>query len=193
MFCEKCGSPLPPAAQYCTRCGKQLMARMQFASPSRNRVQEHIRLLGILWMALSAVNVLGGGALLIVANTFFARWNHFPAEVHSTFLQPLLSFIGILILVKAAAGFLVATVCCNAKRGREFWFSFLDSYPSSMCRLVPRWGSTLSGCCCRQHPTRNTGPSRGLRREAIFIAGIGRSPLESSQGRRSSVGRAADS
>jgi len=29
-----------------------------------------------------------------------------PAEVHSTFLQPLLSFIGILILVKAAAGFL---------------------------------------------------------------------------------------
>jgi len=106
MFCEKCGSPLPPAAQYCTRCGKQLMARMQFASPSRNPVQEHIRLLGILWMALFAVNVLGGGALLIVANTFFARWNHFPAEVHSTFLQPLLSFIGILILVKAAAGFL---------------------------------------------------------------------------------------
>ena len=58
MFCEKCGSPLPPAAQYCTRCGKQLMARMQFAAPSRNPVQEHIRLLGILWMALSAVMFL---------------------------------------------------------------------------------------------------------------------------------------
>src|ERR1041385_5759968 len=48
MFCEKCGSPLPPAAQYCTRCGKQLMARMQFASPSRNPVQEHIRLRDIV-------------------------------------------------------------------------------------------------------------------------------------------------
>jgi type II secretory pathway component PulM len=82
---------LPPPAQYCARSGKQLIARMQFASPSRNRVQEHIRLLGIFWMALSAVNVLGGGALLILANTFVARWNRFPAEVHSTFLQPLLS------------------------------------------------------------------------------------------------------
>ena len=193
MFCEKCGSPLPLAAQYCTRCGKQLMARMQFASPSRNPVQEHIRLLGILWMALSAVNVLGGGALLIVANTFFARWNRFRAEVHSTFLQPLLSFIGILILVKAAAGFLAGYGLLQREAWARILVLILDSYPSSMCRLVPRWGSTLSGCCCRQHPTRNTGPSRGLRREAIFIAGIGRSPLESSQGRRSSVGRAADS
>jgi hypothetical protein len=35
-----------------------LIARMQFASPSRNRVQEHIRLLGIFWMALSAVMFL---------------------------------------------------------------------------------------------------------------------------------------
>ena len=57
MFCEN-EEALPPPAQYCTRSGKQLMALMQFASPSRNRVQEHIRLLGIFWMALSAVMFL---------------------------------------------------------------------------------------------------------------------------------------
>ena len=106
MFCEQCGSQLQVGAQYCARCGKQLAGRVQLAYPSRNRVQEHIRLLGILWMALSAVNVLGGGVLLVVANTLFARWNQFPSSVHPMFLRPLLSFIGVLILAKALAGFL---------------------------------------------------------------------------------------
>ena len=55
--------------------------------PVANPVQEHIRLLGILWMALSAVNVLGGGALLIVANTFFARWNRFQPRCTRTFFS----------------------------------------------------------------------------------------------------------
>jgi len=84
----KRGSPLPPPA---LRAFRKAVDGMQLASPSRNRVQENISLLGIFWMALSAVNVLGGGALLILANTFVTRWNRFPAEVHSTFLQSLLS------------------------------------------------------------------------------------------------------
>jgi zinc-ribbon domain len=106
MFCEQCGSQLQAGAQYCARCGKQLAGRVQLAYPARNRVQEHIRLLGILWMALSAVNVLGGGVLLIVANTLFANWNQFPSNVHPFFLRPLLSFVGVLVLAKALAGFL---------------------------------------------------------------------------------------
>jgi hypothetical protein len=56
-------------------------------------------------------------------------------DVPSAFAQ----FIGILILVKAAARFLAATVCCNAKRGREFWLSFLDSYPL-LCAVWNRVG-----------------------------------------------------
>jgi len=83
----KRGSPLPPPA---LRAFRKAVDGMQLASPSRNRVQENISLLGIFWMALSAVNVLGG-ALLILANMFVTRWNRFPAEVHSTFLQSLLS------------------------------------------------------------------------------------------------------
>ena len=106
MFCEQCGSQLQAGAQYCARCGKQLAGRVQLAYPARNRVQEHVRLLGILWMALSAVNVLGGGVLLIIANTLFAHWNQFPGNVHPFFLRPLLSFIGVLVLAKALAGFL---------------------------------------------------------------------------------------
>jgi hypothetical protein len=106
MFCEQCGSSLAPGAQYCARCGRRLVGQVQLAYPSRHRVQEHIRLLGIFWMALSAVNLIGGGVLLILANTLFPRWSHFAPNVHPTFLQPLLSFIGILILAKAAAGFL---------------------------------------------------------------------------------------
>ncbi len=106
MFCEQCGSQLQAGAQYCARCGKQLLGNVQFGYPARSRVQEHIRLLGIFWMALSAVNVLGGGVLLIIANTLFGHIRQFPGNVHPTFLQPLLSLIGIFVLAKAAAGFL---------------------------------------------------------------------------------------
>jgi zinc ribbon protein len=107
MFCEQCGSSLQPGAQYCARCGKQLAGRVQLAHPARNRVQEHIRLLGIFWMALSALNLIGGGVLLVLANTLFLPWNQFPTGgAHPMFLRPLLSFIGVLILTKAAAGFL---------------------------------------------------------------------------------------
>ena len=106
MFCEQCGSALPQGAQYCARCGKKLVGRVQLAYPSHSRVQEHIRLLGIFWMAFSAVNLLGGGVLLVIANTFFARWSPFPRDAHASFLQPLLSFVGIFVLAKAAGAFI---------------------------------------------------------------------------------------
>jgi hypothetical protein len=66
-------------------------------------VQQHIRVLGILWLALSAVNVLGGAVLFILANTLFV---HLAEQGAPMFLRPLLSLVGLFILLKACAGFL---------------------------------------------------------------------------------------
>jgi hypothetical protein len=76
--------------------------RVPFGYPRRDRVQEHIRLLGIFWLALSALNVLGGAVLMILANTLFV---HLERQGVPMFLRPLLSCIAIFILLKAAAGF----------------------------------------------------------------------------------------
>jgi len=73
--------------------------------PRRSRVQEHVRLLAILWFAFSALNVLGGIILVTLANTLFLHFHDFGApDAASGFLHPLLTFIGIFVFAKAAVG-----------------------------------------------------------------------------------------
>ncbi len=106
MFCDKCGAPAQPGQRFCSRCGKEF-AGGAISFPRRNRVAEHIRLLGILWLALSALNAVGGLVLLILANTIFAHLHELgvPSDVPAGFLHSLFSTLGALVLVKAAAGF----------------------------------------------------------------------------------------
>jgi hypothetical protein len=72
------------------------------------RVQGHVHLLGILWLAISAFNTIGGVILYVVANTLFAHLHEMgaPPETPTGFLRSLLSVVAIFILVKAACGFL---------------------------------------------------------------------------------------
>ena len=104
MFCDQCGTQLQPAQQSCLRCGKAVVGPSAYR---RNRVQEHVRLVGILWLAYSALFVFAGIAVVIVAHTIFGGRFHPPGgpppEV-SVWLRPLLTFVGGLILLKAAAG-----------------------------------------------------------------------------------------
>jgi len=71
-------------------------------------VQQHLHLVGILWLAISAFNVIGGLILLIVGNTFFPHLHQMgaPDDVPIGFLSTLVSSLGIIVLAKAACGFL---------------------------------------------------------------------------------------
>jgi len=106
MFCDKCGAPAQPDQRFCSRCGKEFGGAVGF--PRRSRVAEHIRLLGILWLALSALNAVGGLVLFGLANTVFTHLHELgaPSDVPGGFLHSLFTMLGILILAKAAAGFL---------------------------------------------------------------------------------------
>jgi hypothetical protein len=110
-------------------------------------------------------------------------------DVHSAFAQ----FIGILNLVRAAAGFLAG----HGLLQRGAWARILALILGFLSLFNVPFGTALGvytfWVLLPATSHQDTGHLRGLRREAMFIAGIGRSPLESSQGRRSSVGRAADS
>ena len=103
MFCDGCGSAVEPGQAFCSRCGKQIVGTVATMRARPTRVQQHVHLVGILWLAISAFNAVGGVALYIVANTVFALGRHPNAPV---FLHPLLTAVAIFILGKSALGFL---------------------------------------------------------------------------------------
>ncbi|MFZ0321872.1 MAG: hypothetical protein WAL56_22295 [Candidatus Sulfotelmatobacter sp.] len=108
MFCDGCGAAVQPGQGFCSRCGKEVVGPVTALHPRRGRVQEHVHLLGILWLAISALNTVAAVVLFIVANTLFPHLREMgaPPEVPTTFLHVLLSAIAVLILAKAACGFI---------------------------------------------------------------------------------------
>src|SRR5258708_12860945 len=104
MFCDGRGGAVEPGQAFCSKCGKQIVGPVSMMQPRPGRVQEHIHLLGILWLGLSSFNAIGGVALYIVANTVFIPGG--PAGNAPAFLRPLLTTVAILLLGKAALGFL---------------------------------------------------------------------------------------
>src|SRR5579863_602767 len=107
MFCERCGAVAQADQRFCNQCGREFAAGAVLGFPRRSRMQQHLHLLGILWLALSALNAVGGVILYILANTLFVHLPEMSGRAGSSaWLHPFLSFIGILIVVKSAAGFL---------------------------------------------------------------------------------------
>ena len=107
MFCDGCGSPVQSGQSFCSKCGKQILGPVLVTQFARNRVQNHIHLLGVLWLALSAINAVGGVILIIVANTLLAHLNQLgaPPEVPRGFLTVLVTSLGIIVLAKSVCGF----------------------------------------------------------------------------------------
>jgi len=69
----------------------------------KSRLRRHLHLLGIFWTAYSAFTLLGGVAVLIVANTLFGRYSRLDSDA-PFFLHPLLTAVAIFMLLKAIAG-----------------------------------------------------------------------------------------
>jgi hypothetical protein len=108
MFCDGCGGAIQPGQAFCSKCGKQFVGPVSFLQPVPGRVQSHMHLLGILWLAVSALNAVGGLVLIVVGNTLFPHLHEMgaPANVPTPFLSAIVSTLGIIILAKAACGFI---------------------------------------------------------------------------------------
>ena len=114
MFCERCGTPVQPGEAYCSKCGKQIMGPVLLAQPRPGRVQEHVRLLGLFWLALSALDAVGGVFLYVFANTVMPHLG--ASDTAAGFLRPLLSVVAILLLAKAALGLLAGWGCSDVRK-----------------------------------------------------------------------------
>jgi hypothetical protein len=83
MYCDKCGTPLTPGAQFCSSCGKAAgaapIAAAAVAQPvSDGRVQRHIQLVASLWLATGILRFVEVGWILLVGRMlpFFTGWGN---------------------------------------------------------------------------------------------------------------------
>ena len=98
MYCDRCGAELQDAQNFCPMCGKP--TKPTSLGSAQGRVAGHARLVGILWIALSAIRLIPGVVLLFL---FQPGSFALPPEVPG-FVQGLLQFIGVCFLAAAAVG-----------------------------------------------------------------------------------------
>jgi hypothetical protein len=97
MYCSSCGQELTDVA-FCPECGEATGKRSP--TPPEGGIEGHIRLLGILWLTLSALRLIPGIALLLF---LWPAARLLPSEVPG-FVLGLLPLISGIFLLSAALG-----------------------------------------------------------------------------------------
>ena len=121
MFCDGCGSALQPGQAFCSKCGKQIVGAVSVVQLVPGRVRHHVHLLGVLWLALSAFNAVGGLFLFILGNALFPHLREMkgvPPDVPVGFLTSLFNTLGSIVLFKTACG--VGRHSCPIRRSIKY-------------------------------------------------------------------------
>src|SRR4051794_36357728 len=98
MYCDRCGTAVSDNQNFCRACGRPLSGIP--SGPGRSRIAGHIKLLGILWLALSGFRLLP--SLLLLG---MRHWQ-FGMEGMPHFVMPLLGVVGGFIGLAALVGFI---------------------------------------------------------------------------------------
>ena len=102
-----------------------------------SRLAKYLRLLGILWLAVSAFRLLGAGAMLIVGNFLFpAIGVGWPFR---NFLPAILLLLGGFLLLSAIAGFAAGWGLLE----RQPWARVLTLILGFIALLGPPFGTAL--------------------------------------------------
>ncbi len=110
MFCNQCGSEVTRGMSACPKCGAvvQVTTAVPVAgrpsAPGAGRVERHIGILAVLWMIYSVLHAIAGACMLLVSRVILAHIAAAGGEGPPPFVRPLISAIGLVILVKGALG-----------------------------------------------------------------------------------------
>ena len=80
MFCVRCGRELQERDTFCPACGKPVHEPVPLL-PHEGRIRGHVRLLGILWLALSVFRLVPGFVLLAMFQHGFPFGGDVPGFV----------------------------------------------------------------------------------------------------------------
>lgn len=98
MFCHVCGARLQEGASFCPSCGKSVGGVPMM--PTQGRIAGHVRLLGILWLAMSVFHLIPG---LVMLSMFGHAWSFFPPGIPE-FVHGMARMMGMLFLASGVVG-----------------------------------------------------------------------------------------
>ena len=106
MFCNQCGAQLQPDYNVCPKCGQPVSRPMVGASASVSRLENHLHILGILWIVAGALFLIPSVVMMSIGG--FAHFM-IPGQVMiAHMLGPLVLYmIGGTFLIVAAGGIAV--------------------------------------------------------------------------------------
>jgi hypothetical protein len=134
MFCDRCGTQLHGAEGFCPKCGKQVGTIPLM--PVQSRLAGHVRLLGILWLAISVFSLLPGIVLL----TIFGHHSYFFGGFGPPlFVRGLIQFVGLLFLGGAVLGIITGWGLLE----RQPWARMLAIVLGVFRLLEPPFGTAL--------------------------------------------------
>lgn len=102
MFCDNCGARLETGHRFCPNCGKPFADAPAVPSATSGG-SGHVKLLGILWLALSGMRLIPAIAIL---GMFRSRFDFLPSDVPG-FVPFLISFMGLVFLAGGILGLAV--------------------------------------------------------------------------------------
>jgi hypothetical protein len=97
MYCDRCGTRLPPTVRFCSTCGKSFAPTMP-QYPVAPRVAGNIRTLGILWIVYSLLHMVPG---ILVGSVF--RWLRPEFEI-PFFVHGIVGLVTSILMVKGVVG-----------------------------------------------------------------------------------------
>jgi hypothetical protein len=133
MYCGRCGAQTQLGQSFCNVCGEPLGT-----TPLRRvetRMERHLKLLGILWLAISALRLIPGLAIVSFAG-YAMRFVPFQFR---GFVGPLASTIGVILLASAVAGFAAGWGLLE----RRPWARVLAIVVGIISLLHPPFGTAL--------------------------------------------------
>lgn len=99
MFCDSCGTEMAAGQRFCPNCGKP-MAGAAALPATLDRSGRHVKLLGIFWLAISAIRLVPAIAIL---GMFRSRFDFLPPDVPA-FVPFIISFMGLVFLIGSLLG-----------------------------------------------------------------------------------------
>ena len=101
MYCQQCGTLVQEGAHFCSGCGRAVGAALP--QPIAGRVNRHVRLLAVLWLAIGALHLVGAAAVFLVGRFVILRTG-MPGLPSGVF-GGILTLVAMFCLLKAILSF----------------------------------------------------------------------------------------